>query len=448
MTINNRLNRLRKHNDKKDEYNRICNDLDKYGENKKRNIFMNKISSFTNVNVPVNIYRNSYIPIQYYCGLQYYNTPFIPFTSFNPQHNPYINQQGKNNSNIINTNTPPKTRITHSPKSRITKREKPRYTKKVNIDVEIKSIDDLIELTNKYPIDLSTEYNINIPALHRIKKPLIELQSMIGMNKLKNSIVDQILYYIQDLHKGTGDFMHTCIYGPPGTGKTEIAKIMGKIFSKLGILKEGKFRKVVRSDLVAGYLGQTAMKTRDVIKDCLGGVMFIDEAYALGNPEKRDSFAKECIDTLCEALSDNKDNLMVIIAGYEDDLKRSFFAYNQGLDSRFTWRFKTDEYKPKELRKIFEKKVLDIGWKLEDTKGLSDKWFEDNIDYFKFYGRDMENLLSKVKISHSRRVFCLPKERKQIINMSDLEKGMEKFLDNDEVKKRKDDKFFYRSMYL
>ena len=78
---------------------------------------------------------------------------------------------------------------------------------------------------------------------------------------------------------------------------------------------------MTRNDLVAGYLGQTAIKTKDVIKECLGGVLFIDEAYSLGNEEKRDSFSKECIDTLCEALSDNKENLMVIIAGYEKELK-------------------------------------------------------------------------------------------------------------------------------
>ena len=165
-------------------------------------------------------------------------------------------------------------------------------------------------------------------AMSNIKTPLIELNSMIGMNKLKESIVDQILYFIQGLHNisdGNGDFMHTVIYGPPGTGKTETAKIMGKIFSKLGVLKKNRFRKVTRADLIAGYLGQTALKTSDVIKDSLGGVLFIDEAYALGNVEKRDSFAKECIDTLCEGLSDHKNDLMLIIAGYKDELERCFF---------------------------------------------------------------------------------------------------------------------------
>ena len=264
---------------------------------------------------------------------------------------------------------------------------------------------------------------------------------MIGMNSLKNHIVDQIIFYLQGFHKmGTGcDFMHTVIYGPPGTGKTEVAKIIGKIFSRLGVLPKNKFLKVTRADLIAGYLGQTALKTRDVIKDALGGVLFIDEAYALGNPEKRDSFAKECIDTLCEGLSDHKDKLMVIIAGYEEELKTCFFAYNSGLDSRFTWRFKTDDYKPEELMEIFRKKIHDVGWS-HDKKALDKEWFVENKDYFKYYGRDMETLFAKVKIAHSRRVFCLPEDKKTIISMKDMKKGLELYLNNEEVKSRKEDK--------
>ena len=99
-------------------------------------------------------------------------------------------------------------------------------------------------------------------VLHDIKEPLNELNNMIGMKDLKNNIVDQILYFIQDLHKdktASGDFMHTVIYGPPGSGKTEIAKIMGKIYSKMGILSNGTFKKVTRSDLIAGFLGQTSL---------------------------------------------------------------------------------------------------------------------------------------------------------------------------------------------
>jgi SpoVK/Ycf46/Vps4 family AAA+-type ATPase len=241
--------------------------------------------------------------------------------------------------------------------------------------------------------------------------------------------------------------MHTVIYGPPGTGKTEIAKIMGKIYSKIGILSKGTFKKVTRSDLIAGYLGQTAIKTKDVIKDSLGGVLFIDEAYALGNIEKRDSFSKECIDTLCESLSDNKDNLMVIIAGYEDELKECFFDYNQGLESRFTWRFKTDEYKAEDLHKIFIKKVGDIGWSIDENIKNDMEFFKNNYDYFKSFGRDIETLLSKTKISHSRRVFCLPEDTKKKITKEDLENGLKMYLKNDDVKKRQDKERTKRELY-
>ena len=317
--------------------------------------------------------------------------------------------------------------------------------KKVKIEREINGLADILKLIDDYPIKIDVEYNINMQAMHNIKKPLEDLDNMIGMNKLKDAIVDQIIFFSQNLHMGN-DFMHTVIYGPPGTGKTEIAKIMGRIFSSIGILENNKFRKVTRADLIAGYLGQTAIKTRDVIKDCLGGVLFIDEAYALGNIEKRDSFAKECIDTLCEGLSDNKDKLMVIIAGYEEDLDKCFFAYNQGLNSRFPWRFHTDDYKADELNKIFAKKVKEIGWSLE--KEIKNIWFEDKMDYFKFYGRDIETLLAKTKIAHGRRVFCKDESEKRVITLKDVNKGFEMFTDNKEVKNRADKQSFVPFMYV
>lgn len=158
----------------------------------------------------------------------------------------------------------------------------------ITINQEINGLKDLLCLIDKYPLADNVTYNINMASLHRIKPNLQELDAMIGMHSLKDHVVDQILYYLQGFHlKGhEGDFMHTVIYGPPGTGKTEIAKIIGKTFSKLGVLSNDKFTKATRADLIAGYLGQTALKTRDVIKESIGGVLFIDEAYALGNPDK------------------------------------------------------------------------------------------------------------------------------------------------------------------
>jgi len=367
---------------------------------------------------------------------------------------------------------------------------------KVDIDIEIKNIKDLIHLCDIYKLAANIEYNINMQALHKIRNDLVDLNNMIGMKNLKENIVDQLLYYLQNLHvpnvkhshsgaSSSGDFLHTVIYGSPGTGKTEVAKIIGRIYSNLGVIKSkgsasassgtyvppkkksssgsgssssssgsscssSKFKKVTRADLIAGYLGQTALKTKDAIKDSLGGVLFIDEAYALGNTEKRDSFSKECIDTLCEALSDHKDDLMVIIAGYEKDLNECFFAYNDGLDSRFTWRFKIDDYTAEDLRDIFSKKVRDFGWSICEGEEIKVEWFEKHMKYFKYYGRDMETLFSKTKIAHSRRVFCKPENVKTKITMKDLENGFEMYSSNDEVKKRadKEDIKVIQNMYL
>lgn len=353
-----------------------------------------------------------------------------------------IKQQNKNKSNILilrkddlEQNQPIASQILTTDNVKIA--EKRKVT--IVLDFEINNIGDLLKLIDLYPDDKEIEYNIDIHCLHKIKEPLIQLNSMIGLKQIKENVVDQILFYIQKLHLNpnekkeslTNDFMHTVIYGPPGTGKTEIAKILGSIFAKMGVLSKGGFKKVTRSDLVAGYLGQTALKTRDVIKESLGGVLFIDEAYSLGSKEKKDTFSKECIDTLCEALSDHKDNLMVIIAGYETELNDCFFGCNQGLSSRFTWRFKVDEYSGSDLYEIFVKKVHESGWIIEKENIINYKWFEKNKDSFKFYGRDIETLLAKTKIAHSRRVFCLGSESKRIITLADLNKGLDIYLKNE-----------------
>ena len=196
------------------------------------------------------------------------------------------------------------------------------------------------------------------------------------------------------------------------------------MYSKMGVLTRNVFRKVTRSDLIAGYLGQTALKTTDVINSCLGGCLFIDEVYSLGTDE---SYSRECIDTLNEALSRHKNNLMVIVAGYEDEIKRCFFSMNKGLESRFIWRFHIEPYNPIELFQIFRKKVGEIKWQLHES--IDAKWFDKNKDSFKFYGRDVEMFLSHVKVSHSRRVFG-SKEDKKRIHLADLQAGLQSFTKN------------------
>lgn len=301
----------------------------------------------------------------------------------------------------------------------------------VEIDFSLNNLGDVLQLIKNNPIQENTEYNIDLKSLHNICSELEELNKMIGMKTLKSSILDQLVYFMQDFHlsNGNSDFKHTVLYGPPGTGKTEIAKIIGTMYSKLGILQKNVFKKVTRNDLVAGYLGQTAIKTKNVIQECLGGVLFIDEAYSLANSYENDSYSKECIDTLCEALSDHKNNLMVIIAGYENELNNTFFKANPGLESRFMWRFKTDCYNAPELKNIFMKKVNDANWTIAETT-ITNDWFEKRKDNFPSYGRDMEMMFSYAKIAHSRRIYGKPKETKKCLNINDLDRGYEMLLEN------------------
>lgn len=298
------------------------------------------------------------------------------------------------------------------------------------INTNIKDLNDLVKLIDENPYDENTDYNIDLQQLHSIKDELYELNNMIGLDDLKKSVLNQLFYFIQNLHIGENntDYKHTVLFGPPGTGKTEIAKIIGKLYSKIGVLKSNIFKKVTRNDLIAGYLGQTAIKTKKVISECVGGVLFIDEAYSLINKDQNDSFSKECIDVLCESLSDHKNDLMVIIAGYEDELENTFFKANRGLESRFIWRFKLESYDSKELLLIFQKMVEDQGWKL-DKEAIVESWFQKYKNEFKHFGRDIEIFLTNIKICHGRRIYGSKNEKKLIIK-DDIESGYENYLIN------------------
>ena len=303
--------------------------------------------------------------------------------------------------------------------------------KNKTIEVNVESISDLLHIVEQTKYDEETEYNIDLQALINIKDELQQLNSMIGLHDFKSQILNQILYFIQKLHVNSeSDFMHTVLSGPPGTGKTEIATILGKMYSKIGILKNNVFKKVNRSDLVAGYLGQTAIKTSNVIQDTLGGCLFIDEAYSLANNFEGDSFTRECIDTLCEALSKHKDELMVIVAGYKEELDNTFFKANKGMNSRFIWRFYLDKYDYDELKEIFLKKIKENNWMLDIEDNELLLWFKEKYKNFQYYGRDVELLFSYIKVCHGRRLYGKSNDLRKRINIDDINNGYKQFIKN------------------
>ena len=318
----------------------------------------------------------------------------------------------------------------------------PKNYEYVRITKQINNIDDLIELSKLYDEKENKKYNINMVSLIKLVEPLTELKKMVGMEKLKKSILNQVIYFLQDFEEKNAHMMHTIIEGPPGSGKTEVAKILSKIYSKLGFLKKDKVSVVKRSDLVGQYLGQTAIKTQKAIDNAKGGVLLIDEAYSLGNPEGRDSFSKECIDTINQNLSEEKSEFICIIVGYKNSLKNSFFSYNPGLERRFPFRYTIDEYTHKDLYNIFKKLLVDYKWEMiiDDKKCL--KFFEENRKIFEFNGGDLETLIQCSKIAHSRRVFTLEIPNKKKLTIDDLENGLKLMMENEDIAKRKNQSDF------
>ena len=276
------------------------------------------------------------------------------------------------------------------------------------------------------------KYTLDINKIINLIEPLIKLKRIIGMEKVKKQIIDMILYYIQNFENTSSDMLHTSIEGPPGVGKTKLGRVLAQIYSALDIIPSKRFTRVRRTDLIGKYLGHTAHKTQEVIDEAEGGVLFIDEAYSLGDNENRDSFSKECIDTINQNLTEKKKNLIVIIAGYSDQLDKTFFALNEGLKRRFPFRFTIDGYNEKELTDIFYSKIKKINWRLnmDLDRTYLENFYKINKDKFKNYGGDIETLVMNCKMTHASRVIGKNYLHKKIIIKDDLEKAFERFINN------------------
>lgn len=275
-------------------------------------------------------------------------------------------------------------------------------------------------------------------------EPLKKLNNLIGMDSIKKNIIDQILFYGQGLN--TNEMMHTCLTGPPGVGKTTLGKILAELYCSLGFLETDNFKVVSRADLIAGYVGQTAIKTMKVLNQAKGGVLFIDEAYSLGvgEDESRSSFGKECIDTINKFLSENTSDFILVIAGYKDELENHFFSINKGLSRRFPWNYDISEYSIDNLKDIFVYQVLENKWFFELSISLNNysvvkDLFLEFSDIFENNGGDTLVLFDKAKICHSRRVFGLHKKFKKKLNIIDIRLAAELSKSSKKSKIQKDE---------
>jgi SpoVK/Ycf46/Vps4 family AAA+-type ATPase len=277
---------------------------------------------------------------------------------------------------------------------------------------------------------------IQYQVLEKLKNSIAEIQAidnMIGMTNIKTEFA-RVVKYLATCEMGTKEpLMHMGIYGPPGHGKTQIARLIGKAFAKSGLLsKPDVFVLASRADLIGAYCGHTAKNTTKMFDQARGGVIFIDEIYSLGNPEKKDVFTKECIDTINQLLSERTDTLW-IIAGYEDDADQSFFSYNKGLARRFPFNFVIKAYSKQELVQIFTKLAKDDGWKVQD-----DALDPEDLDLTLFdnAGGDMENLLVKSIMAHYENCFLSSQPYLKVLTKQDVKSGIEAYKLNKKSKQK------------
>ena len=248
-----------------------------------------------------------------------------------------------------------------------------------------------------------------VPPPERMEDLQKELDGYIGLEAVKREV--RSLVNLVKVHKMRREndlpepdlSLHMVFTGNPGTGKTTIARLMSRIYHSLGILSKGQLVETDRSGLVAGYVGQTALKTSKVIEQALGGVLFIDEAYTLSGKGESD-FGQEAIDTLLKAMEDRRDDLIVIVAGY-DELMDGFIHSNPGLESRFNRYLHFDDYTTDELLDMFKMRCSKGKYTLSaEAEEAAKKRLEAENGPTFGNGRGVRNLFERVLVRQAGRL--------------------------------------------
>lgn len=273
----------------------------------------------------------------------------------------------------------------------------------------------------KQPSTEDTMENTPPEKIEDLKAELNELIGLEGVKKEVNNLINMVTIYNLRRQNGlkTVDMsLHMVFSGNPGTGKTMIARLMSRIYKSLGILQKGHLVEVDRSGLVAGYVGQTAAKTSGVVEKALGGVLFIDEAYTLNGKSEND-FGQEAIDTLLKAMEDHRENLVVIVAGY-DGLMDQFIHSNPGLESRFNRFLHFDDYSAEEMLDILDLQLKKGQYQLaSDAREAVRQYISDaNTSSIAFgNARGVRNIFERLLIAQANRLAQVENPTKEALMM-------------------------------
>ena len=250
---------------------------------------------------------------------------------------------------------------------------------------------------------------------------MAELDALVGLEKVKKDVKSMMnLVKVRQLRKQAGLpvpplSLHMVFLGNPGTGKTTVARLISGLYAAIGALSKGQLVEVDRSGLVAGYVGQTALKTQEVITSALGGVLFIDEAYSLVSGGEND-FGREAIETILKAMEDHRDDLVVIAAGYTGPMER-FLHSNPGLESRFNKVIFFEDYNGQQLNAIFHSQCKKGGYELDpEAEAYSGEFFnglyEDRDENFG-NGRDVRNQFEDMVVRQADRLAAMESPSKE-----------------------------------
>ncbi|MCD8004293.1 MAG: AAA family ATPase [Oscillospiraceae bacterium] len=270
-----------------------------------------------------------------------------------------------------------------------------------------------------------------------LEELLAELDGLCGLEKVKADVKSLMnLVKVRRLREQEGlpvaeMSLHLVFMGNPGTGKTTVARLLAGLYRAIGVLSRGQLVEVDRSGLVAGFVGQTALKTSEVIEKALGGVLFIDEAYSLANAGAPNDFGQEAVETLLKAMEDHRDDLVVIVAGYPELMDR-FIHANPGLESRFNKYFYFEDYSGEELMEIFLSLCEKNGYALEnavkeDAAKMFRQMYEQRDENFG-NAREVRNLFERAVARQSDRVAALEhpgREALMALTAEDLELSRE-----------------------